>query len=77
MNKTNSEKSSRWAGVLSTPLQSSQGYQICDHYDFNAQGGNVGLKVSDSQHFRSGEDFNIKLLSSHHVGLDVYTDRQL
>ena len=35
----------------------------------------VGLKVSDSKHFRFGEDFSVQLLASHQVELDVYTDK--
>ena len=38
-------------------------------------GEQIGLKVSDSKHFRFGEDFTVQLLASHQVELDVYTDK--
>lgn len=60
---------------LSSHLWLGQGCQICDHYDYNTSGGKAGLKVLVSQHFTSGEDVNIKLLTSRPVRLDVYTDK--
>lgn len=54
---------------LGSPLGSSQGCRICDHYDYKTLGGKVGLNVSDSQHFRSVEDVHIKLPTSHRGGL--------